>query len=169
MADIYLPFNQQPIATKPIGGSYTVPADRYARVTVTWNVYCLVTAGLGGVATAATGLKLENGLSEGTVTFWLAPGDEINTFLTPVSTTFGFTEGGGAGTRAFKGGSTDANASIQIISANPASSYSPMGASAFASSSVESITTSGNGSATWANVLGTGTISGHVEEYAAAA
>jgi hypothetical protein len=156
MADIYLPFNQQPIATKPIGGSYTVPADRYARVTVTWNVYCLVTAGLGGVATAATGLKLENGLSEGTVTFWLAPGDEINTFLTPVSTTFGFTEGGGAGTRAFKGGSTDANASIQIISANPASS-------------VESITTSGNGSATWANVLGTGTISGHVEEYAAAA
>jgi len=86
-ADLFNPFNHQPISTQRGSGTYTCPAGKYARVVITLAGYAL---GIPGTATvnpihiAATSSSFNE-----TVDIWVKAGDVITFSLVAAGSSTG--------------------------------------------------------------------------------
>jgi len=85
-ADLFNPFNHQPISTQRGSGTYTCPAGKYARVVITLSGYAL---GAPGVAATDMSIAANSSSFSEAVDIWVKAGDVITFNIGVASATTG--------------------------------------------------------------------------------
>lgn len=82
-APIVVPFNNQPISTQKGTGTYTCPAGKYARVTVSVSGRAYVSALAGGAS--MQDMAISSGQFSESFDIWVSPGDTVSGTLSGAS------------------------------------------------------------------------------------
>lgn len=82
-ARLQLPFNNEPVATVfKYNAGYTVPANKYARITATLSSSANILNGTGQIGAAVSGIAVTVDSDQTAISFWLKAGDIITVSLT---------------------------------------------------------------------------------------
>lgn len=110
-APIVVPFNNQPVSTQKGTGTYTCPAEKYARVTVTVSGRAAVASITG--ANAMVDTVISSGQFNETMDIWVGPGDTVSGSLSNAS-------GGPSGNASFSGAVAGSSTTTATVNHNGA-------------------------------------------------